>query len=80
MKKEFYMVSTYAEAAYKLISNGINSFKTAEEQCQFLDSLVCQCAIFTKILNGEAAFQSLLERLSQVEIDVDEIMTSISVH
>ncbi|MGP3790556.1 hypothetical protein [Pseudomonas sp. B392_1p] len=61
--------SIYAEKAYQLILSGVQQCHSPEDQRLFLDSLVCQCALFARLLNGEREFHALLERLKQVDFD-----------
>ncbi|CRI57789.1 hypothetical protein N5D48_00270 [Pseudomonas sp. GD03858] len=63
--------SIYAETAYKLILAGVNKFQSEEDQRLLLDSLLCQCAVFARLLAGEHAFQELLIRLRDFEFDVE---------
>ena len=59
--------SIHAERAYALILSGFIECSTALEQRLLLDSLVCQCAAFTRILSGEQEFFDLLERLKYID-------------
>lgn len=61
--------SIHAERAYALILSGVAECNTALEQRLLLDSLVCQCAVFTRMLSGEQAFFDLLERLKYIDPD-----------
>ncbi|ELF6204838.1 TPA: hypothetical protein QEM76_005628 [Pseudomonas putida] len=61
--------SIHAERAYALILSGVAECDTALEQRLLLDSLVCQCAVFTRILSGEQEFFDLLERLKYIDLN-----------
>ncbi|HCE5827441.1 TPA: hypothetical protein NHK69_003946 [Pseudomonas aeruginosa] len=61
--------SIHAQRAYSLILSGVAECNTALEQRLLLDSLVCQCAAFTRILSGEQEFFDLLERLKYIDLD-----------
>lgn len=63
--------SIYAETAYQLILSGVNKFQSEKDQRLLLDSLLCQCAVFARVLGGEQAFQSLLERLREFDFDAE---------
>lgn len=61
--------SIHAEKAYELILSGVQQCNTAEDQLLLLDSLVCQCALFARLLSGDQKFHALLERLKQIDFD-----------
>lgn len=63
--------SIYAEKAYQLILSGVNQFQSEEDQRLFLDSLLCQCAVFARLLGGRQAFEDLLDRLKAVDFEVE---------
>lgn len=66
--------SIYAEKAYQLILQGVKEFKSAEDQRLLLNSLLCQCALFSRIWEGEHVFFELLDRLKQVDLgDIEDI-------
>lgn len=62
--------SIHAQRAYSLILSGVAECDTALDQRLLLDSLICQCAVFTRILGGEREFYDLLERLKRIDLDV----------
>ncbi|EPP5101065.1 hypothetical protein ACUQRY_001329 [Enterobacter hormaechei] len=62
--------SIHAQRAYSLILSGIAECDTALDQRLLLDSLICQCAVFTRILGGEREFYDLLEKLKRIDLDV----------
>ncbi|MBK0032579.1 hypothetical protein IBT47_09810 [Erwinia sp. S43] len=62
--------SIHAQRAYALILSGVAECDTALDQRLLLDSLICQCAMFTRILGGEQEFYDLLEKLKRVDLDV----------
>ncbi|GKT02121.1 hypothetical protein AVKW3434_22050 [Acidovorax sp. SUPP3434] len=64
--------SIYAERAYALILAGVTACDSARDQRLLLDSLVCQCAAFTRLLCGEQQFFDLLERLKYIDFSVPE--------
>lgn len=82
MKKTTYpeSASEYAERAYTLILSGVANCKSAEEQLLLLQSLVCQCAVFTRVLSGDEAFFALLEQIRDVDIDAAEIILPQHIH
>lgn len=51
----------FAGTAYQLILVGVNQSQTEEGQRLFLDSLLCQCAVFARLLTGEQAFRIYLD-------------------
>lgn len=61
--------SIYAEKAYQLILSGVNQFQSEEDQHLFLNSLLCQCAVFARLLEGRQAFEDLLDRLKTVDVE-----------
>ncbi|EMC2289014.1 hypothetical protein VB661_002672 [Salmonella enterica] len=61
--------SIHAQRAYALIMSGVAECNTALDQRLLLDSLICQCAVFTRILGGEREFYDLLEKLKRVDLD-----------
>ncbi|MFT0596296.1 hypothetical protein [Klebsiella michiganensis] len=61
--------SIHAQRAYALIMSGVAECDTAMDQRLLLDSLICQCAVFTRILGGEREFFDLLEKLRRVDLD-----------
>lgn len=61
--------SIHAQRAYALIMSGVAECDTALDQRLLLDSLICQCAVFTRILGGEREFFDLLEKLRRVDLD-----------
>lgn len=61
--------SIHAQRAYALIMSGVADCDTALDQRLLLDSLICQCAVFTRILGGEREFFDLLEKLRRVDLD-----------
>lgn len=61
--------SIHAQRAYALIMSGVADCDTALDQRLLLDSLICQCAVFTRILGGEREFFDLLEKLRRVDFD-----------
>ncbi|WP_082303413.1 hypothetical protein [Pseudomonas meliae] len=63
--------SIYAETAYQLILSGVNQFQSEEDQRLLLDSLLCQCAVFARLLGGEQAFHDLLGRLKTIDFDAE---------
>lgn len=63
--------SIYAETAYDLILSGVKKFQSEEDQRLLLDSLLCQCAVFARMLGGDQAFQELLERLRDFDFDAE---------
>ncbi|HEE4993119.1 TPA: hypothetical protein R7I52_004221 [Klebsiella pneumoniae] len=62
--------SIHAQRAYSLILSGVAECDTALDQRLLLDSLICQCAVFTRILGGEREFYDLLEKLKRIDLDV----------
>ncbi|HAB5395080.1 TPA_asm: hypothetical protein GB599_01215 [Salmonella enterica subsp. enterica serovar Mbandaka] len=62
--------SIHAQRAYALIMSGVAECDTALDQRLLLDSLICQCAVFTRILGGEREFLDLLEKLRRVDLDI----------
>lgn len=64
--------SIHAQRAYALIMSGVAECDTAQDQRLLLDSLICQCAVFTRILGGEREFYDLLEKLKCVDVNVAE--------
>lgn len=68
--------SIHAQRAYALILSGVAECDTALDQRLLLDSLICQCAVFTRILSGEREFYDLLDRLKCVDLDSGEIGSS----
>ncbi|EPB9494643.1 TPA: hypothetical protein L4Q76_001633 [Pseudomonas aeruginosa] len=62
--------SVHAQRAYSLILSGVAECDTALDQRLLLDSLICQCAVFTRILGGEREFYDLLEKLKRIDLDV----------
>ncbi|MBS3685122.1 hypothetical protein [Klebsiella quasipneumoniae] len=60
--------SIHAQRAYALIMSGVAECDTALDQRLLLDSLICQCAVFTRILGGEREFYDLLEKLKRVDL------------
>ncbi|AIQ99560.1 hypothetical protein JY494_09905 [Serratia marcescens] len=48
--------SIHAQRAYALIMSGVAECDTALDQRLLLDSLICQCAVFTRILGANANF------------------------
>ncbi|TRO24306.1 hypothetical protein EQ826_17550 [Ectopseudomonas mendocina] len=67
---EFPKSSIYAEKAYELILSGMKQCESAEDQRLLLESLMCQCALFARLLNGEQEFQALLKRLKDIDSDM----------
>ncbi|UMZ10703.1 hypothetical protein I9018_24940 [Pseudomonas sp. MPFS] len=63
--------SIYAETAYELILSGVNRFESEADRRLLLDSLLCQCAVFARIIAGEEAFQDLLERLKNFDFNAE---------
>ncbi|HDT1677175.1 TPA: hypothetical protein QHQ92_001689 [Enterobacter hormaechei subsp. steigerwaltii] len=61
--------SIHAQRAYALIMSGVAECDSALDQRLLLDSLICQCAVFTRILGGEREFFDLLEKLRRVDLD-----------
>lgn len=61
--------SKHAERAYELILAGMTNCQTVEEQHLLLHSLLCQRAVFSRMINGEQHFFELLEKLKFVDID-----------
>lgn len=61
--------SIHAQRAYALIMSGVAECDTALDQRLLLDSLICQRAVFTRILGGEREFHDLLEKLKRVDLD-----------
>ncbi|MCK2094541.1 hypothetical protein [Thauera aromatica] len=61
--------SIYAEKAYQLILSGVQECHSAKDQRLLLESLMCQCALFSRILGGEQEFHALLERLKTIDFD-----------
>ncbi|PAU51933.1 hypothetical protein BZL41_26215 [Pseudomonas sp. PIC25] len=61
--------SIYAEKAYQLILQGVREFHSAEDQRLLMNSLLCQCALFSRLWEGEQVFFDLLDRLRQVDLD-----------
>ncbi|SUD31449.1 Uncharacterised protein [Pseudomonas fluorescens] len=72
--------SIHAERAYALIMSGVAECKTARDQLIQLNSIICQCAVFTRILSGEQELHELLERLMYVDTDVEGGLLSIQRH
>ncbi|MFJ5483626.1 hypothetical protein ACIPUE_10415 [Pectobacterium actinidiae] len=72
--------SIYAETAYQLILSGVNQFQSEKDQRLLLDSLLCQCAVFARMLGGEQAFQDLLGRLREFDFDAEREEASDQVH
>lgn len=72
MKKTTYSetASEHAERAYTLILTGVMDCQSAEDQLLLLQSLVCQCAVFTRMLSGDEAFLALLEKIRHADIEV----------
>lgn len=48
--------SIHAQRAYALIMSGVAECDTALDQRLLLDSLICQCAVFTRILGANVIF------------------------
>lgn len=61
--------SIQAQRAYALMMSGVAECDTAQDQRLLLDSLIFQCAVFTRILGGEQEFYDLLEKLKCVDLD-----------
>lgn len=82
MRKTIYSepASEYAERAYTLILSGVANCKSAEEQLLLLQSLVCQCAVFTRVLSGDEAFFALLEQIRDVDIEAAEMVLPQHIH
>ncbi|HCT7642103.1 TPA: hypothetical protein OT834_002902 [Morganella morganii] len=64
--------SIYARAAYDMILSGVQQFKSEQEQQIFLDSLLCQCAVFCRMTGGEEAYLCILERLRTFDFEAEE--------
>lgn len=72
--------SIHAERAYALILSGVSECDTALDQRLLLDSLVCQCAAFTRMLSGEHEFFQLLERLKYIDFVTPDDLLSLQKH
>lgn len=72
--------SIHAQRAYALIMSGVTGCDTAQEQRLLLDSLICQCAVFTRLLSGEREFYNLLEKLKRVDLDTAGDMMPATQH
>lgn len=70
--------SIYATKAYELILSGVSQFDTKLDQGLLLDSMMCQCAVFTRMLGGEHAFYDLLDRLRNFDFDSEESSGDLS--
>ncbi|UXS00090.1 hypothetical protein [Agrobacterium tumefaciens] len=69
--------SIHAQRAYALIMSGVAECDTALDQRLLLDSLICQCAVFTRILGGESQFYDLLEKLKRIDLgEVGDLMSA----
>ncbi|WJV25507.1 MULTISPECIES: hypothetical protein [Pseudomonas] len=63
-------IGAHAERAFDLIQSGITECGTGEEQRLLLESILCQCAAFTRLLSGEEEFLALLDRIRNVTNDI----------
>jgi hypothetical protein len=72
--------SIHAQRAYALIMSGVEECDTALDQRLLLDSLICQCAVFTRILGSEREFYDLLEKLKRVDLDIAGDLMSATRH
>ncbi|WP_025128602.1 hypothetical protein [Pseudomonas sp. PH1b] len=63
--------SIYAKMAYELILRGVHRFQSETDRRLFLNSLLCQSALFARMLSGEEAFQDLLDRLKNFEFETE---------
>ncbi|WP_315138758.1 hypothetical protein [Achromobacter marplatensis] len=72
--------SIYAQKAYQLILSGVNQFQSAQDQRLLLESILCQCAVFARMLSGEQEFQDLLQRLSDFDFEAELEETPSRVH
>lgn len=63
--------SVHAVRAYELILSGVAQCETALDQRLLLNSIICQGAVFARMLTNEVEFHELLERLKYVDLDVD---------
>ncbi|OCX15316.1 hypothetical protein L1F06_013125 [Ectopseudomonas hydrolytica] len=70
----------YSEKAYELILAGMTECSTIEAQCMLLDAVVCQCALFTRVLGGEQMFLDLLERLKLIGLDMADAEMPLTHH
>ncbi|MEX5447814.1 hypothetical protein [Stutzerimonas stutzeri] len=82
MKKTTYSdaASEHAERAYTLILSGVANCKSAEDQLLLLQSLVCQCAVFTRMLSGDEAFFALLEQIRHADIEMEDMVLPQQIH
>ena len=82
MKKTTYSetASEHAERAYTLILTGVMDCQSAEDQLLLLQSLVCQCAVFTRMLSGDEAFLALLEKIRHADIEVADAVLPRQIH
>ncbi|MBJ7223526.1 hypothetical protein JG725_16960 [Brenneria sp. L3-3C-1] len=69
--------SIYAETAYQLILSGVKQFPSEGEQRLLLDSLLWQCAIFSRMVGGDEAFHALLDRLRDFDLDTDAMQHEV---
>ncbi|RDS87722.1 hypothetical protein DL347_28755 [Pseudomonas fluorescens] len=69
--------SAHLQKSYELILAGIEDYGSLEEQRLFIESLICQCALLTRVTSGEEAFHALMLSLNSMSHDELERITML---
>ncbi|QLF92114.1 hypothetical protein HW090_02380 [Pseudomonas sp. ABC1] len=65
--------SIYAQTAYEMILSGVQQFQSEYDQRRFLDSLLCQCAVFSRMFGGEEEYLGILDKLRTFDFDAADL-------
>lgn len=69
--------SAHLQKSFELILGGIEGYGSMEEQRLFIESLIFQCALLTRVTSGEEAFHALMLSLDSMTYDELERITML---
>ncbi|RTB44117.1 hypothetical protein [Pseudomonas aeruginosa] len=62
--------TVHSQLAYEIVTQGMARYEQADEQLTLLHAILVQTAVFLRMIEGDVAYQNMLDTLAKIDVAI----------